>query len=99
MANKKLTGYQSLELVREIKSEPRFTMKEDLEKYDNRKETSTKKAKEPEEIIFSDVERLTKTIKKVKFEALKTEQKKKLISLLTSTKIIIDSFVSKIKDY
>jgi len=97
LKEKKLTGEQSLELVRKVKSEPGFTIDQAFKNIGEPTENEHKIIKKPQETFFSDVEKLTRTIKKINHKELKKEEKQKIVSLCTSIKIIIDSFVSKIE--
>jgi len=94
----KLTGEDSLKLVRQVRGKPGFTIKEAFESLEKGTKPKAKEIKTPHEIIFSDVERLTKNIKKLKLSDIDKKQKKKLISLFSSVIIIIDSLISKIKE-
>jgi len=94
----KPTGEDSLKLVRQIRGKPGFTIKEAFESLEKGTKPKAKEIKTPHEIIFSDVERLTKNIKKLKLSDIDKKQKKKLISLFSSVIIIIDSLISKIKE-
>jgi len=94
----KPTGEDSLKLVRQIRGKPGFTIKEAFESLEKGTKPKAKEIKTPHEIIFSDVERLTKNIKKLKLSDIDKKQKKKIISLFSSVKILIDSLVSKMNE-
>ena len=94
----KLTGEDSLKLVRQARGKPGFTIKEAFESLEKGTKPKAKEIKTPHEIIFSDVERLTKNIKKLKLSDIDKKQKKKIISLFSSVKILIDSLVSKMNE-
>jgi ParB family transcriptional regulator, chromosome partitioning protein len=97
LKDKKLTGDQSLELVRKIKSEPGFTPEEAFKNIGKEIKPKSEVVKNPQEFIFEDVERLTKHIKKLRIEEVDKNEKKKLLSLFSSVRIVIDSVVIKMK--
>ena len=89
----KLTGDQSLKLVRAIKSEPRFTIEES---YNSLKETSLKKEKTKKELvkmaIFEGIH-LVKTLEKIKLNKMKSSEKESLKATLMVIKRKIDEFL------
>jgi ParB family chromosome partitioning protein len=78
----KLTGDQSLKLVRAIKSEPRFTIEESYNtiKVEPLKVSPTKK--DPLEAVISEADKLIRTLEEIKPDTLKKEDKKNLHSKL-----------------
>lgn len=94
LKEKKLTGEQTQELVRVVKSEPRFTTKES---YNHLKETTPKKEKankEPVKIAISEGMHLVKTLEKIKLEKMKAGDKEALKATLMVIKKKIDDFLS-----
>lgn len=82
---KKLTGDESLNLVRAIKSKPGFTIKD---AYNQWKESEPKREKikinrQPVEILIAESERLIKTLDKVNIDDLLKEKREKLLNALT----------------
>lgn len=64
LKEKKLTGNQSLKLVREIKIKPRFTIEESYNELKNLNSKKVKTKKEFPEIIVNECDRILKAIRK-----------------------------------
>ena len=90
MANKKLTGDQSLELVRKIKSEPRFTIEESYNELKYLTHKKAKSKKEVSELLIDDCDKLIKSIDKLNSENIDKKNKKALFDKLKKVKESID---------
>jgi ParB family transcriptional regulator, chromosome partitioning protein len=93
LKEKNLNGEQSLELVRQIKSEPGFTIEE---AYNQLKRPLSKKEtikKEPIKLAIIESTRLIKTLEKVKIDKLKSSDKEALKATLIVIKNKIEKFL------
>jgi len=96
LRKEKLTGDESLELVRAVKGKPGFTIEES---YNQWKESEPKKDKvkvdrQPVEIAISEGMRLTKTLERVRPEGLVEESKKALLEVLVNIQKKISSLLT-----
>jgi len=96
MKEEKLTGDQSLELVRKVKSEPRFTIEESYNKIQQSKGSTKKTSREPVDSAIAEGERLIKFIRNLEPEKLSLEKKEILRSNFQKIKNIIDSILEEI---
>lgn len=78
----KLTGDQSLKLVRAIKSEPRFTIEESYNTIKAKPPKTTPAKIDPLEAVISEADKLIRTLEEIKPDILKKEDKKNLHSKL-----------------
>ena len=95
--DKKLTGDQSLELVRKIKSEPGFTIEESYEKH---KEGISKKERiirKPTDLLILEAEKFKKILGNIAFEELPEEDRKTFYNILSNTQKLIRSLIKKLK--
>jgi len=93
----KLTGDQSIELVRAIKGEPGFTIEEN---YNTIKKDSPKSnviKKEPLEEVINEAEKLIKNLGEIKLVDLNKENKKTLQSKLLEVKKKINNIIKTIE--
>jgi len=96
LKEKKLTGDQSLELVRKIKSEPRFTIEDSYKEVLGLKRKETDSSKNPFYTINLLSERLAKVLGKLEKSNISPEDKTGLKSKLKETLNIIENFIKKI---
>jgi len=92
----KLTGDQSLELVKAVKSEPGFTIKEIFNKLD-RKPKKEKSKQSTIEIAINDCAKLSRTIEKLGAEKITKDDKKEIKKSLQNIKAQIDNILDFIK--
>jgi len=93
LKDKKLTGDQSLELVRKIKSEPRFTIEESYNQLKRPPQNKEILKKEPIKLAISESMHLIKTLEKVKLDKLKAKEKEALKATLIVIKNKIEKFL------
>jgi len=93
--DKKLTGEQTQELVREINGKPRFTIDELIQKWTPHKQKE-KAVKEPIDSALTESLRLIKIFEKLELKRILPEKKKVLRSNLIQIKEKIDSILKEI---
>jgi ParB family chromosome partitioning protein len=98
LKEKKLTGDESLELVRFVKSKPGFTVKYLFDQFEKDKQPSLKKTKEPLESAIGDIERFTMTIGKIKPSNIPKDKRKKLIDLILKAKTTLEELMVRLKN-
>ncbi len=90
----KLTGEQSIELVRAIKGQPRLTIEENFNTIKTKPIKPKTVKKEPLEEVIIEAEKLIKTLNEIKLINLNKEKKKslqkKLLEVQSKIKTIID---------
>lgn len=93
----KLTGDQSIELVRAIKGEPGFTLEENYNKIKKDSPKLKMANKEPLEEVITGAEKLIKNLGEIKIVDLNKENKKTLQSKLLEIKKEINNIIKQIE--
>jgi len=75
LKNKKLTGDQSLELVRKIKGEPRFTIEETYKKLKETGNKKEKKEKNPFDLLIFNGDKFLNSLNKINLKNIDNKQK------------------------
>lgn len=83
LKKEKLTGDESLELVRFVKSKPGFTIEDSYTQWKNSEPKKEKAFRQPVEILIAESERLVKTLDKVSIDKLLIEKRDELRKVLT----------------
>jgi len=96
MKEKKLTGDQSLELVRKIKGEPGFTIEESFNEICMKKNKENSLVKNPVDMIIAVSKKLTKTIKETDLKSLEKIKRDNLRETLLTVKNTIESLLEKL---
>lgn len=82
MKVKKLSGDESLGLVRLVKSQPRLTIEESYTQWKDSKPKKEKAFRQPVEILIAESERLVKTLDKINIDNIIKERREKLLKTL-----------------
>ena len=100
LKEKKLTGEQSLELVRQIKSEPGFTIEESFDEWSKTSISKPKQKKDPIERLMSEGNRFLEILNKIDFEKISKENKSfiedSLSSISNKIKSLLESLNNKV---
>lgn len=98
LKEKKLTGDQSLEFVRKIKSEPRFTIADSFNELKILISKKVKPKKEGVETAILEAERLIKSLENIKIVEITKEKKSYLKGILFKVKRKIESILISVQD-
>ena len=98
LKEKKLTGDQSLELVREIKSKPGFTIEDAYNQLKESKPQKERTKKEPLEMAIFEAKRLSRALEKIKQDELLKERLKELHKVLVEVQKRIKALLKSIEN-